>query len=88
MEYIFVSVLTLGGIALVSAAVLYFCSRKFAVKSDARVGEIYELLPKANCGGCGLAGCPAIIDASGISYFLLTNEFDATVVRFGNTVFF
>ena len=44
MEYIFVSVLTLGGIALVSAAVLYFCSRKFAVKSDARVGEIYELL--------------------------------------------
>ena len=63
MEYIFVSVLTLGGIALVSAAVLYFCSRKFAVKSDARVGEIYELLPKANCGGCGLAGCQAMAEA-------------------------
>ncbi len=57
MSYIIVSVLALGIIALIASSVLYVCSRKFAVKVDPRVGQINELLPKANCGGCGFAGC-------------------------------
>jgi len=47
----------LGAIALVSAVVLYVCSKKFAVKEDPRVGQVTALLPGANCGGCGFAGC-------------------------------
>ena len=63
MEYIFVAVLTLGVLAVVLASVLYYCSRKFAVKEDARIGEVYDMLPKANCGGCGMAGCQAMAEA-------------------------
>ncbi len=63
MSYIIVSVLALGIIALIASSVLYVCSRKFAVKVDPRVGQINELLPKANCGGCGFAGCQALAEA-------------------------
>lgn len=63
MNYLLISVLVLGAIAVISAVVLYVCSKKFAVKTDPRVGEVYELLPKANCGGCGLAGCQAMAEA-------------------------
>ena len=63
MSYIIVSVLALGIIALIASSVLYVCSRKFAVEVDPRVGQINELLPKANCGGCGFAGCQALAEA-------------------------
>ena len=63
MSYIIVSILALGFIALVASSVLYVCSRKFAVKTDSRVGLVNELLPKANCGGCGFAGCQALAEA-------------------------
>lgn len=62
MSYILVSVLALGTMALVASAVLYVCSRKFAVKTDPRVAQILDLLPKANCGGCGMAGCQAMAE--------------------------
>lgn len=57
MNFILTAVLVLGAIALVSAVILYVCSKKFAVKEDPRVGEVTALLPGANCGGCGYAGC-------------------------------
>lgn len=57
MNLILIAVIALGAIALVSSTVLYACSKKFAVKEDPRVGEVSELLPQANCGGCGFAGC-------------------------------
>lgn len=63
MNYIIVSVLMLGCIAFIASVVLFVCSRKFAVKTDPRVGQIHDLLPKANCGGCGLAGCQAMAEA-------------------------
>ena len=62
MNYIFVSVLMLGCTAFIASVVLFVCSRKFAVKTDPRVGQIHDLLPKANCGGCGLAGCQAMAE--------------------------
>ena len=34
-----------------------FTARHFAVEKDSRVEEILSLLPGANCGGCGFAGC-------------------------------
>lgn len=35
----------------------------FAVKQDERIGLITELLPSANCGGCGYTGCAALAEA-------------------------
>ncbi len=32
-------------------------SKKFAVEIDPRIEQIAELLPNANCGACGYAGC-------------------------------
>lgn len=57
MNLILVAVLVLGAIGLISALVLYFASHKFAVHEDARIGQVSEVLPQANCGGCGYPGC-------------------------------
>lgn len=54
---ILISMAVLGGIALISAVVLFLASKKFAVSEDARILEIDAVLPQANCGGCGRAGC-------------------------------
>ncbi len=52
--------LVLGSIALVAALVLFAVSKKFAVEEDPRLGQVGEILPGANCGGCGFAGCSGI----------------------------
>ena len=57
MNFILSAVIVLGAIALIAAVVLYVCSKKFAVYEDPRIGQVQELLPGANCGGCGFAGC-------------------------------
>lgn len=56
-----VLVVTLVGVLL--AAVLYFVARKFKVEEDPRIDEIEKLMPGANCGGCGFAGCRAFADS-------------------------
>lgn len=63
MNFILTAVLVLGAIALIAALVLYFVSRKFAVKEDPRIGQVTEILPGANCGGCGFAGCSGMAAA-------------------------
>lgn len=42
---------------------LAVASKIFAVKVDQRIEEITELLPGANCGGCGYSGCSALAQA-------------------------
>jgi Na+-translocating ferredoxin:NAD+ oxidoreductase RNF subunit RnfB len=42
---------------------LAFASKVFAVEVDPRQEEIMEVLPGANCGGCGFAGCSAYATA-------------------------
>ncbi len=63
MNYMLTALLVLGTIALVSAFVLYYCSKHFAVKEDERIGKVASLLPQANCGGCGFAGCSGMASA-------------------------
>lgn len=63
MNFILSAVLTLGVIALVAAVILYVCSKKFAVVEDPRIGKVAEILPQANCGGCGFPGCSGMADA-------------------------
>lgn len=63
MDFILSAVIVLGGIALIAALILYFCSKKFAVKEDPRLALVQENLPGANCGGCGYPGCSGLADA-------------------------
>ncbi len=42
---------------------LAVASRVFAVKVDERVPKVRDLLPGANCGGCGYSGCDALATA-------------------------
>jgi len=63
MDFILSAVIVLGAIGLIAAIVLYVCSKKFAVYEDPRIGQVNELLPGANCGGCGFPGCGGMADA-------------------------
>lgn len=38
-------------------------ARRFGVKVDPRIEQLEELLPGANCGGCGYAGCSSFAEA-------------------------
>lgn len=57
MDLILIAVISLGAIGLVAAVILYAASKKFAVYEDPRVAQVSEVLPQANCGGCGYPGC-------------------------------
>lgn len=48
---------TLGGMGILFGAVLAWAAKVFAVEVDERVESIQEVLPGANCGACGYAGC-------------------------------
>ena len=51
-------------IALVLALVLYLVAQKFKVEEDPRIDEVEKVMPGANCGGCGFAGCRAFAEAA------------------------
>ena len=57
MNFILIAVIVLGAIGLIAAVVLFAASKKFAVYEDPRIAQVGELLPGANCGGCGFPGC-------------------------------
>lgn len=57
------AVVSLGAIGIASAVILYFIAQKFKVIEDPRIDVVDELLPGANCGGCGYAGCRSMAEA-------------------------
>lgn len=60
---ILVTVISLGLLAFLAAVILYFVAQKFRVYEDPRIDEVAEVLPQANCGGCGFAGCRNFAEA-------------------------
>ena len=44
-------------------AVLAYAGKIFAAETDPRIEEICDVLPSANCGGCGYGGCKALAEA-------------------------
>ena len=46
-----------AGLGFAGSVVLVLASRFLAVPQDERVGRLQEVLPGANCGACGYAGC-------------------------------
>ncbi len=60
---ILLSLLVLGLTGLISSVLLYVVARKFAVEEDPRIDLVQAVLPGANCGGCGFAGCRNFAEA-------------------------
>ncbi len=57
------TIISLSLLSLISAVILYFIAQKFKVYEDPRIDEIQSILPAANCGGCGFAGCRNFAEA-------------------------
>lgn len=55
--------LALGIMGLIFGAALSILGKIFFVKEDERKAKLLEILPGANCGGCGFAGCANYADA-------------------------
>ena len=54
---IVIPILTLGALGVIFGVGLAFASKKLKVETDPRLEKIHGLLPGANCGACGGAGC-------------------------------
>lgn len=63
MNSILTATLTVGLVGLVFGLLLAIAAVIFKTNADERIGKIKEVLPGANCGGCGFAGCGAYAEA-------------------------
>ncbi len=61
-DVIIYAVVSLSAIGIAAAIILYFVAQKFKVVEDPRIDEVEDILPSANCGGCGYAGCRAFAE--------------------------
>ena len=52
-----IAIIILSITGAIAAFIICFVSAKFEVKEDPRILKILEILPGANCGGCGYPGC-------------------------------
>ncbi len=63
LSIILTPVFALGGMGVFFGGMLAYASHKFSVEVDPRVVQIREVLPGANCGGCGFPGCDGLANA-------------------------
>ncbi|MDR5657882.1 RnfABCDGE type electron transport complex subunit B [Serpentinicella sp. ANB-PHB4] len=63
IESVLYPALLLGGLGLLFGIGLAYASKKFAVELDPRITAIRDVLPGANCGGCGIPGCDGFAKA-------------------------
>lgn len=57
METMLIAIAVLAVIGILLGAVIGIAAKVFKVDTDPRIELVTELLPGANCGGCGKAGC-------------------------------
>ena len=57
METALTALVLLAIFGAVMGVVIGLAGKFFAVKTDSRIEQVTEMLPGANCGGCGRAGC-------------------------------
>jgi Na+-translocating ferredoxin:NAD+ oxidoreductase RNF subunit RnfB len=57
MPSIFVAVAFMSTLGLMLAGILVLANKRLFVFEDPRIDQVEDLLPKANCGACGTAGC-------------------------------
>lgn len=63
MNTLVLTIVSLSALGVLLATVLYFVAQKFKVFEDPRIDEVDEVLPGANCGGCGYPGCRGFAEA-------------------------
>jgi len=63
LNIVLISVAVIGGLGLIFGVGLGIASKKLAIVPDELLGEVRELLPGVNCGGCGYPGCDAFAKA-------------------------
>ncbi len=63
MDSILQSLALLGGLGVTVGIVLAAASKVFYVYVDPQILAVEDILPGANCGGCGLPGCSANAEA-------------------------
>ncbi len=56
------SVILLSILGTTAGLVLYVVSKRFYVYENPLIAELEEILPAANCGGCGSPGCKAFAE--------------------------
>jgi Na+-translocating ferredoxin:NAD+ oxidoreductase RNF subunit RnfB len=61
---ILTSVAILGGVGLTFGTLIALANSKLKVWEDPRIDAVEEVLPGANCGACGLAGCRAFAESA------------------------
>ena len=57
------AIISMLGLGVASSLILGIAARVFYVYEDPMIAEVENLLPGANCGGCGYAGCSAAAEA-------------------------
>ncbi len=61
--FIIVSVITAGALGFIFGGGLAYAAKVFSVEKNPKIEEVAEVLPNANCGACGYAGCNAYAEA-------------------------
>lgn len=62
-SYLINPVLAIGATSLAFGLVLGYAGKKLEVQVDDRIQSILDVLPGANCAGCGYAGCYLFAEA-------------------------
>ena len=52
-----IAIATMGGLGFIFAGGLAIADKKLRVDENPLIGKINDVLPGANCGACGKAGC-------------------------------
>ena len=60
---IFLSFIIIAVLGLLLGIGLSFADKKLAVEKDEKLVQLESIMPGANCGGCGYAGCSAYAEA-------------------------
>ena len=62
-DIVIYAVISLSAIGIAAAVILFFIAKKFKVVEDPKIDIVEEVLPSANCGGCGFPGCRNFAEA-------------------------
>ena len=57
MSTLFIAIIFMSGLGIILGLIIGIIAKIFKVETDSKVELVIELLPGANCGGCGKAGC-------------------------------
>jgi len=57
MNTVLVTIISFALIGSIAGVILFLIAKRFRVVEDPRIDAVQEVLPGANCGGCGYPGC-------------------------------